>query len=252
MAASADRTCGSPAPSAAWIDAFRPTARCAPEHRDTMRAHAGGDRRSGGLRLRRGRGPTDGHGDRRVDGDHMGLFDVLVMPQARRRGLARRSPRASMPGHGRHGARFAYLQVVATNEAAMPLYAAQGFRIRVRSQLYAYRVPSIVRKGRNTKMANYPLGKELSARREVGARSSQEDAPSDLRGELRAVRRPAVHRLPRQGDDLPRLQGSVGQGGRRLPEARRQSPASMSGSTCPTRRTTSSPSSACSRPAAGW
>ena len=25
-----------------------------------------------------------------VEGDHMGLFDVLVMPQARRRGLARR------------------------------------------------------------------------------------------------------------------------------------------------------------------
>ena len=33
-----------------------------------------------------------------------------------------------MPGRGAHGARFAYLQVVATNEAAMPLYAAQGFR----------------------------------------------------------------------------------------------------------------------------
>jgi hypothetical protein len=36
-----------------------------------------------------------------VQGDHMGLFDVLVMPHARRRGLARRSPRASMPGRGR-------------------------------------------------------------------------------------------------------------------------------------------------------
>ena len=63
-----------------------------------------------------------------VQGDHMGLFDVLVMPQARRRGLARKVTESLYAWAWRHGARFAYLQVVATNEAAMPLYAAQGFR----------------------------------------------------------------------------------------------------------------------------
>ena len=58
----------------------------------------------------------------------MGLFDVLVMPHARRRGLARKVTESLYAWAWSHGARFAYLQVVATNDAAMPLYAAQGFR----------------------------------------------------------------------------------------------------------------------------
>ena len=50
-----------------------------------------------------------------VQGDHMGLFDVLVMPQARRRGLARKVTESLYAWAWSHGARFAYLQVVATN-----------------------------------------------------------------------------------------------------------------------------------------
>ena len=68
----------------------------------------------------------------------MGLFDVLVIRMRAAAGSRARSPRASTPGRGGHGARFAYLQVVATNEAAMPLYAAQGFRTVYE---YAYFVP---------------------------------------------------------------------------------------------------------------
>jgi GNAT superfamily N-acetyltransferase len=68
-----------------------------------------------------------------VEGDHMGLFDVLVMPEARRQGLARRVTESLYAWAWGHGARFAYLQVVATNAAAMPLYEAQGFRT-----IYAY------------------------------------------------------------------------------------------------------------------
>jgi ribosomal protein S18 acetylase RimI-like enzyme len=74
-----------------------------------------------------------------VQGDHMGLFDVLVMPHARRRGLARRVTESLYAWAGRHGARFAYLQVVATNQAAMALYGAQGFRTVYE---YEYRLPS--------------------------------------------------------------------------------------------------------------
>jgi len=73
-----------------------------------------------------------------VDGDHVGLFDVLVAPTARRRGLARRLTQ-SIGAWGRtHGARFAYLQVVATNLAALPLYKDLGFET---VYSYAYRVP---------------------------------------------------------------------------------------------------------------
>lgn len=73
-----------------------------------------------------------------VDGDHVGLFDVLVAPTARRQGLARRLTQ-SIGAWGRtHGARFMYLQVVATNIAALPLYASLGF---ASVYSYAYRVP---------------------------------------------------------------------------------------------------------------
>ncbi len=73
-----------------------------------------------------------------VDGDHVGLFDVLVAPAARRRGIARKLTQ-SIGAWGRtHGARFAYLQVVAANLSALPLYAQLGFAT---VYSYAYRVP---------------------------------------------------------------------------------------------------------------
>lgn len=73
-----------------------------------------------------------------VDGDHVGIFDVLVAPTARRRGLARRLTESICVWGAGHGARFAYLQVVATNAAALPLYAQLGFET---VYSYVYRVP---------------------------------------------------------------------------------------------------------------
>ena len=73
-----------------------------------------------------------------VERAHMGLFDVLVMPAARRRGLARRITESLYAWAMGHGARFAYLQVVSTNAAARPLYAAQGFET---VYTYHYRAP---------------------------------------------------------------------------------------------------------------
>ncbi|MBM3644662.1 MAG: GNAT family N-acetyltransferase [Alphaproteobacteria bacterium] len=73
-----------------------------------------------------------------LDGDHVGLCDVIIAPAARRQGLARRLTESVYAWGFAHGARFAWLQVVATNTPAKALYAAQGFRPVYR---YRYLVP---------------------------------------------------------------------------------------------------------------
>jgi GNAT superfamily N-acetyltransferase len=73
-----------------------------------------------------------------VDGDHLGVFDMLVATTARRRGLARRVLRSVCAWGHAQGARIAYLQVVAGNEAARRLYADHGFET---VYTYWYRVP---------------------------------------------------------------------------------------------------------------
>jgi GNAT superfamily N-acetyltransferase len=117
-----------PAPSAAWIDAFCTYSPVRPEHRDTMRRMLASIATPVGFAFVEEAGQPMAMAIGAVQGDHMGLFDVLVMPHARRRGLARKVTESLYAWAWSHGARFAYLQVVATNEAAMPLYAAQGFR----------------------------------------------------------------------------------------------------------------------------
>jgi len=129
-------------PSEAWLAGFATLSPVAPTHRETMA------RMLRSIAAPVGFARVEDHGGNRgepvafalgvVDGDHVGLFDVLVAPQARRRGLARRLTQ-SIGAWGRaHGARFAYLQVVATNAAALPLYAETGFET---VYSYAYRVP---------------------------------------------------------------------------------------------------------------
>ena len=131
-----------PAPSDAWLAGFAALSPVAPAHRETMArmlrsiaapvgfARVEDDGRSGGQPIAFALGV--------VDGDHVGLFDVLVAPQARRRGLARRLTQSIGAWGREHGARFCYLQVVATNAAARPLYADLGFET---VYSYAYRVP---------------------------------------------------------------------------------------------------------------
>lgn len=127
-----------PSPSLAWLAGFADLSPVAPHHRETMARMLASIAPPVGFARVEEDGRLLGFALGVVDGDHVGLFDVLVSPAARRRGLARRLTQ-SIGAWGRgHGARFAYLQVVATNAAALPLYAELGFET---VYSYAYRVP---------------------------------------------------------------------------------------------------------------
>lgn len=128
-----------PHPSPAWIDAFSTYSPVKPEHRDTMQRMLAAIAAPVAFAFVEHDGQPMAMAIGAVEGDHMGLFDVLVMPHARRQGLARRVTESLYAWAHRQGARFAYLQVVTTNVAALPLYEAQGFRT---VYSYEYRVPA--------------------------------------------------------------------------------------------------------------
>lgn len=115
-------------PSPAWIEAFSRYSPVRPEHRPVMRRMLSAIAAPVGFAFVVEDGQPMAMAIGAVEGDHMGLFDVLVMPHARGRGLARRVTESLYAWAWQHGARFAWLQVVAANDAALSLYAAEGFR----------------------------------------------------------------------------------------------------------------------------
>src|SRR5436190_11041088 len=125
-------------PSDDWLAGFAALSPVAPQHRETMARMLRSIAAPVGFARVEQDGQPIAFALGVVDGDHVGLFGVLVAPQARRRGLARRLTQ-SIGAWGRsHGAQFAYLQMVATNSAALPLYADLGFET---VYSYGYRVP---------------------------------------------------------------------------------------------------------------
>ncbi len=126
-------------PTPGWIEAFSLHSPVRPAHRETMQRMLAAIAAPAGFAFVEAAGQPLAVAIGAVEGDHMGLFDVLVMPAARRRGLARRVTESLYAWAWQRGARFAYLQVVATNAAAMPLYTAQGFHTLYE---YEYRVPA--------------------------------------------------------------------------------------------------------------
>jgi N-acetylglutamate synthase len=63
-----------------------------------------------------------------LDGSWLGLFEIVVHPEQRRRGYGREVTRSLLGWGKRHGATHAYLQVVSGNEPAIRLYEDLGFR----------------------------------------------------------------------------------------------------------------------------
>jgi GNAT superfamily N-acetyltransferase len=127
-----------PSPSAVWLAGFAEQSPVAPAHRETMtRMLTSIATPVGFLSVEDSQGPM-AFAIGVVDGEHVGIFDVLVAPRARRQGLARRLTQSIGAWGLSQGARLAYLQVVATNSAALPLYASLGFET---VYSYSYRVP---------------------------------------------------------------------------------------------------------------
>ena len=127
-----------PTTSAAWLAGFAELSPVAAAHRETMVSMLRSIAAPVGFARVEDEGGPIAFALGVVDGDHVGLFDVLVAPKARRRGLARRLTESVCAWGHAQGARFAYLQVVATNQAALPLYTALGFET---VYSYGYRVP---------------------------------------------------------------------------------------------------------------
>ena len=84
------RSGSTPAPSAAWLAGFAELSPVAPAHRETMARMLRSIAAPVGFARVEDAGEPIAFALGVVDGDHVGLFDVLVAPQARRRGLARR------------------------------------------------------------------------------------------------------------------------------------------------------------------
>lgn len=71
-----------------------------------------------------------------VDGSWMGLFEIIVAPSQRRKGLGRLVTNSLLNWGSGVGAERAYLQVVGTNDSAIEFYRALGFE---RAYSYWYR-----------------------------------------------------------------------------------------------------------------
>ncbi len=125
-------------PSPDWLAGFAELSPVSPIHRPTMTRMLQSIAPPVGFALVEEAGRPLAFALGVVEDDYLGLFDILVSPAARRRGLARRVLRSVCAWGYAQGARFAYLQVVDSNAAARPLYVEHGFET---VYTYWYRVP---------------------------------------------------------------------------------------------------------------
>ena len=75
------------------------------------------------------------------DRQYVGIFDLIVAPRQRRKGLGRSLVEAALAWGAQHGGEIIYLQVVEANQVGRAFYASLGFDQRYR---YWYRAPALL------------------------------------------------------------------------------------------------------------
>jgi ribosomal protein S18 acetylase RimI-like enzyme len=123
--------------AAEWREAFRRISKVAPEHQATHERILASILPLAGFAAVRQDGRIVGCGLGVVQGEWLGVFDVIVDGSARRQGHGERLMRGLMSWGQRMGADKAYLQVMQSNVAAVQLYEGLGFR---EAYSYWYRV----------------------------------------------------------------------------------------------------------------
>jgi ribosomal protein S18 acetylase RimI-like enzyme len=123
--------------AAGWREAFRRISKVAPEHQATHERILASILPLAGFAAVRQDGRIVGCGLGVVQGEWLGVFDVIVDGAARRQGHGERLMRGLMSWGQRMGADKVYLQVMQSNVAAVQLYEGLGFR---EAYSYWYRV----------------------------------------------------------------------------------------------------------------
>lgn len=128
------------APPAAWLDGFAAANGIAAVQRPIHDLMVSSIIMPAAFATLRKNGKPVGFGLAVCERGAVGLFDIVIAPSERGRGMGRALTRALMQWGHSTGARSAYLQVREQNPAARRLYAALGFREAYR---YHYRVPNV-------------------------------------------------------------------------------------------------------------
>lgn len=111
-----------------WAAGFAGANAVAERHRHTHDRMLAGLRLPAAFAMLASGGQPIAYGLAVVERGMVGLFDIVTLPVARRRGAGRRLVRALMAWGRDMGANHAYLQVVAVNAPAIALYDGLGFR----------------------------------------------------------------------------------------------------------------------------
>ena len=134
------------APSPAWLDGFAAANGIAAVQRPIHDRMVSSIAVPAGFATLRENGAPVGFGLAVCERGAVGLFDIVIAPAERNRGMGRALTNALLQWGRRSGARTAYLQVRDQNAAARRLYAALGFQEAYR---YHYRVPNLFRSERS-------------------------------------------------------------------------------------------------------